>query len=207
MSKSKKQAETVVYNPKDNKFTLSKKYIEKLRKKYPNSHIDVAKGEAENSIQNRIELVEDAKKLQLPETKMMEKNLEKFQRQIQESPCKYLEYCMTSKWELIASPEEKKLEDALANLRQSRRHQQSADLSGSIIPVDDKELTILVELSEGIDKTYSQIEIAIATNIPRSTIKDKLSRLEKNGLVHRPLGKRKGYKITNKGQRIAQRNQ
>ncbi len=75
------------------------------------------------------------------------------------------------------------------------------------IAIDDKELTIIVELSEGSDKTYSQVEIEAATNIPRGTIKDKLLRLETIELVHRPLGKRKGYQITDKGREIVKRNE
>jgi DNA-binding MarR family transcriptional regulator len=75
------------------------------------------------------------------------------------------------------------------------------------IAIDDKELTILAELAEGSDKTYSQIEIHAATSIPRGTIKDKLPRLENIGLIHRPLGKRKGYQITDKGREIAKRNE
>jgi DNA-binding MarR family transcriptional regulator len=75
------------------------------------------------------------------------------------------------------------------------------------IAIDDKELTILAELAEASDKTFSQVEIEAATNIKRGTLKDKLPRLENIGLVHRPLGKRKGYKITDKGRKIANRNQ
>ena len=78
---------------------------------------------------------------------------------------------------------------------------------GKDIPVDDKELTILAELAEGSDKTYSQVEIEAATSIPRGTIKDKLLRLESIGLIHRPLGKRKGYQITDKGREVAHRNE
>jgi hypothetical protein len=73
--------------------------------------------------------------------------------------------------------------------------------------VDDKELTIITELADGTDKTCSQVEIEAATSIKRGTVKDKLIRLEKIGLVHRPLGKRKGYQITDKGREIAKRNQ
>lgn len=75
------------------------------------------------------------------------------------------------------------------------------------IAIDDKELTILTELSEGSNKTYMQIEIEATTSIPRGTIKDKLPRLEKIGLVHRPLGERKGYQITEKGREIVKRNE
>ncbi len=75
------------------------------------------------------------------------------------------------------------------------------------IAIDDKELTILVELAEVKDKTYSQVEIGASTSIKRGTLKDKLQRLEKIGLVYRPLGKRKGYRITDKGREIANRNQ
>jgi DNA-binding MarR family transcriptional regulator len=75
------------------------------------------------------------------------------------------------------------------------------------IAIEDKELTILTELAEGSDKTYSQVEIEAATSIPRGTIKDKLPRLESKGLVHRPLGKRKGYQITDKGREVVHRNE
>ncbi len=74
-------------------------------------------------------------------------------------------------------------------------------------PVDDKELTIITELAEGSDKTFIQVEIAAATGIKRGTLKDKLLRLEQIGLVYRPLGKRKGYKITEKGKEIVKRNE
>ena len=73
--------------------------------------------------------------------------------------------------------------------------------------IDDKELTILVELAEISDKTSIQAEIEAATSIKRGTLKDKLQRLESIGLIHRPLGKRKGYQITDKGREIANRNQ
>jgi len=73
--------------------------------------------------------------------------------------------------------------------------------------IDDKELTILVELAESSDKTSIQVEIEAATSIKRGTLKDKLQRLESIGLIHRPLGKRKGYQITDKGREIANRNQ
>ncbi|MCX5632181.1 MAG: hypothetical protein NTW93_00660 [Phycisphaerae bacterium] len=75
------------------------------------------------------------------------------------------------------------------------------------IAVDDKELTILIELNAGDNKTFSQVEITASTSIKRGTLKDKLLRLEKIGLVHRPLGKRKGYQITDKGREIAKRHQ
>jgi predicted transcriptional regulator len=75
------------------------------------------------------------------------------------------------------------------------------------IAVDDKELTILIELNAGDNKTFSQVEIGASTSIKRGTIKDKLPRLEKIGLIYRPLGKRKGYQITDKGREIAKRHQ
>ena len=75
------------------------------------------------------------------------------------------------------------------------------------VPLDDKELTILIELADNQDKTFSQVKIGAFTNMPQGTIKDKLLRLESIGLVHRPLGERKGYQITPKGRQIAQRNQ
>lgn len=75
------------------------------------------------------------------------------------------------------------------------------------IAVDDKELTILIELNAGENKTFSQVEIEASTSIKRGTIKDKLPRLEEIGLIHRPLGKRKGYQITDKGRKIAKRHQ
>jgi len=75
------------------------------------------------------------------------------------------------------------------------------------IAIDDKELTILTELAGGSDKTFMQIEIEAATSIPRGTIKDKLPRLEKIGLIQRPLGKRKGYQITDIGRVVAHRNE
>ncbi len=75
------------------------------------------------------------------------------------------------------------------------------------VPIDDKEFSILVELNgRPPNVTLSQVEIGAATDIPQGTIKDKLPRLEDIGLVHRPLGKRKGYQITSKGKQVAQRN-
>lgn len=74
------------------------------------------------------------------------------------------------------------------------------------IAIDDKELTIIIELAESSDKTFTQVEIAAATNIKRGTLKDKLLRLESLGLVHRPLGERKGYQSTDKGREIANRH-
>jgi len=97
----------------------------------------------------------------------------------------------------------------LRDLQQSAETGQEKGGQGETddIAIDDKELTILAELAEGKNKTYVQVEIEAATSIPRGTIKDKLQRLEGVGLIHRPLGKRKGYQITDKGREIAHRNE
>ncbi len=110
-----------------------------------------------------------------------------------------------------------KLEDISKNLKKDSLSEkqvetvlasdEAEDVTKENIPIEDKELTILVDLAEGTDKTCTQIEIEAATKIKRGTIKDKLLRLENIGLVHRPLGKRKGYQITNKGRQVVQRNQ
>lgn len=75
------------------------------------------------------------------------------------------------------------------------------------IPIEDKELTILMELNEANEKLLSQTELSAATSIKRGTLKDKLLRLEGVGLVCRPLGKRKGYQITNKGREVCNHNE
>ena len=102
-----------------------------------------------------------------------------------------------------------KVQNSLRNLAKALRASDNAGehQNQDRIAVDDKELTILVELAEGTDKTFSQVEIEAATSIKRGTLKEKLQRLESISLIHRPLGERSGYQITDKGREIANRNQ
>lgn len=66
--------------------------------------------------------------------------------------------------------------------------------------LDDEEETILTELGDNPQKTHKLVEISAATSIKLRTVGEKLKRLENLDLVHRPLGERKGYSITPKGQ-------
>ena len=99
-----------------------------------------------------------------------------------------------------------KVQNRLRNLAKALRAS-SNNVEEGHIAIDDKELTVLADLAEGTDKTFSQVEIEAGTNIKRGTLKDKLQRLETIGLIHRPLGKRSGYQITDKGREIVKRNQ
>lgn len=65
--------------------------------------------------------------------------------------------------------------------------------------LDEDEMSILKFLHANHNQLYHQKKIA--DNITRSlrNIADRLQVLEKHGLIHRPDGKRKGYRITEKG--------
>jgi hypothetical protein len=74
------------------------------------------------------------------------------------------------------------------------------------IAVDDDELTILTELNAEQVQTLGRKKLYAITGIKDGTLKDKLRRLENIDLVSRPLGERKGYRITDKGREVVKKS-
>jgi DNA-binding MarR family transcriptional regulator len=75
-------------------------------------------------------------------------------------------------------------------------------------PLTDNDARILVYLQERHPHLEEQEPIAAALSeavgaVTRKTVGERLRRLEKLGLVHRPEGERKGFGLTTNGEKVA----
>jgi hypothetical protein len=72
-------------------------------------------------------------------------------------------------------------------------------------PVNGDEMKILESLARYYPETRTQEDLAADADLSVRTVADALKRLESVGLVCRPLGKKKGFALTDKGLAVARR--